>query len=66
MNAILLHNGTVLKFESAVEMIRSVITHGANVLAFYIAGCKAPAQAALATKAQQELILAFGEKCLNG
>ena len=65
MNAILLYNGTVIKYDSAVDMIRGVIVQGGNVLAFYIAGCKSPAQAQPATKEQQELILAFGFQCLN-
>ena len=64
-SAILLFDGTVAWYENAVDMITEAIHQGGNVLAFYMGGAAGPAQAATATKEQQDLILAFGFKCLS-
>lgn len=59
MSAILLCDGKIIRFKSAVDMVREVMTLGGDVLAFYIAGSSMPAQAQTATKEQQDMIFEF-------
>lgn len=64
-NGILFSDGTVEVFDSAVEMIRRAMGESEGVLAFYLAGATSAAQAAIATTAQQEMIVEFNKKMVT-